>query len=390
MKKSFRVKDGFKSLLVYPWRDAWRFTIEQDGVRKYVTAQKVADIKSRAMDHLAASSTLIWSSISSSRQTFLASVHDMVAPGDESAIIEFLKSRQSSSTVAQAANDFIADMRTRGRSERHVYALVMDIEAFAKVVSCAVSDVTLEALRKFCDDRAGHCGDSRKKQVRATLVQFFRWCRKQGLIANDALTVADRLSSVTSSAGKRVVIDRDVLNQLLTSAPVKHRAWFALGAWAGLRPEEAAPTRTKLRDGMRGISWEDIDFDFNVIRVSAATSKVDRPRIVPLNAALRSILWPLRSTGPVCESSPVEDKTLLKLGKDVFKDGWPADCLRHSYGSYRNAIMRNLPQVAEEMGTSVDMLHRHYHNPQAKKQGVEWFRVPQKFRKNEASHSVPL
>jgi hypothetical protein len=77
----------------------------------------------------------------------------------------------------------------------------------------------------------------------------------------------------------------------------------------------------------------------------------------------------------MCEASPVHDKTLLMLGKKVFGGAWPKDCLRHSYGSYRNAIVRSLPQVAEEMGTSVDMLHRHYHNPRPAEEGEKWFEL---------------
>lgn len=56
-------------------------------------------------------------------------------------------------------------------------------------------------------------------------------------------------------------------------------------------------------------------------------------------------------------------------------DGWPQDALRHTYGSMRNAQIRNLPQVAEEMGTSETMLRRHYHNPKTKEEAVEWFRL---------------
>jgi hypothetical protein len=54
-----------------------------------------------------------------------------------------------------------------------------------------------------------------------------------------------------------------------------------------------------------------------------------------------------------------------------------------------------MPRVAEEMGTSVAMLHRHYHNPQAESLGKEWFgivdqadEVPQKSYKKTVFHSV--
>jgi predicted urease superfamily metal-dependent hydrolase len=63
----------------------------------------------------------------------------------------------------------------------------------------------------------------------------------------------------------------------------------------------------------------------------------------------------------------------VRLGREVFKTGWPQDALRHSYGSYRNAMIRALPQVAEEMGTSENMLKKHYHNPKTKEEGEAWF-----------------
>ena len=36
-------------------------------------------------------------------------------------------------------------------------------------------------------------------------------------------------------------------------------------------------------------------------------------------------------------------------------------------------MIRALPQVAEEMGTSETMLKKHYHNPKTKEEGEAWF-----------------
>jgi hypothetical protein len=151
-----------------------------------------------------------------------------------------------------------------------------------------------------------------------------------------------------------------------------------LGAFGGLRPEEICPGASK-RKGKRGLLREEIDWQFGVIRLPACVSKVNRPRNVPMSAALKAGLeWAgIRSgqSGPACKRNPAVAKELNRLGKEVFKTGWPQDSLRHSYGSYRNAVVRSLEQVAEEMGTSVAMLHRHYHNPKAEAEGVEWFAV---------------
>lgn len=78
-------------------------------------------------------------------------------------------------------------------------------------------------------------------------------------------------------------------------------------------------------------------------------------------------------TGPTTLLNPSQAGELARLGRFVFKSAWPKDSLRHSLGSYRNALVRSLDQVAEEMGTSVAMLHRHYHNSQPQAAGAEWF-----------------
>ena len=147
-----------------------------------------------------------------------------------------------------------------------------------------------------------------------------------------------------------------------------------------MRPQEICPAAEKRR-GKRGLHCEEIDFQFGVIRLPACVSKGGkRARIIPISPALRAgFEWagitPGR-VGAVVSADPVKAGELRRLGREVFgKEGWPQDALRHSYGSYRNAIVRSLEQVAEEMGTSVPMLHRHYHNPKSEAEGVEWFAV---------------
>jgi hypothetical protein len=159
------------------------------------------------------------------------------------------------------------------------------------------------------------------------------------------------------------------------------RAWLVLGAFAGLRPEEVAPPRKKgmSKAAKRGLFAEEIDWEFGVIRVSAETSKVDLPRIVPMTEALRAGLeWAgIRPgmVGPVQARNASEAEETKRLGVAVFGGEWPQDALRHSFGSYRVALVQSLERVAIEMGTSVKMLQTHYHNPQAKEVGEEWFEV---------------
>jgi hypothetical protein len=80
----------------------------------------------------------------------------------------------------------------------------------------------------------------------------------------------------------------------------------------------------------------------------------------------------------VAPTSLAQSRETIRLGKILNTDfdreeGWPHDWLRHTYGTNRNAILRNLAQVAEEMGTSVDMMEEHYHQPIEESAGESYF-----------------
>jgi integrase len=169
-----------------------------------------------------------------------------------------------------------------------------------------------------------------------------------------------------------------VLAFLAAAILPQYRSGIVLQAFCGFRPEEIAPLKRKgTKKSKRGIRREEIDWQYNVIRVPGEVSKTSFPRNVPLLPAAREWLeWAgvhPGHTGPVCDENPVESGETARLGHEVFKTGWPQDALRHSYGSYRNAMIRSLTQVAEEMGTSETMMKQHYHNPKTKEEGEAWF-----------------
>ena len=283
MSKSFRVRHGLASVLVHKTCQGWRFEIAGEK-RRYVTRVKRTEAEDAARRYLIGQDTIVqqWDAVPVERREFLLRVCELVPADAQNDVLGYLTHRCSSATIEQACARFYESMALRGRSKRHVAALRMDLDALVKHCSGAVADVSVDVLREFMASRCQSCGLARSKQVRGTLVQFFRWCRKEGLVSNDTMTAADRLPAISLPAGERRVLSRQELETCLELVPAKHRAWIALGAWAGLRPEEAAPTKTKLADGRRGVAWEDIDWDFGIIRIAAQTAKVNRPRIVPL------------------------------------------------------------------------------------------------------------
>lgn len=216
-----------------------------------------------------------------------------------------------------------------------------------------------------------------EKRGQGNLVAFWGWCVREGLHPKE-VAPADKLPKKSLGQGERRVLEVADLELLLAHIVPEFRAWAVLGAFCGLRPEEIVPKRGKgAKKGKRGIRCEEIDFRFKAIHLPAKASKVGTPRKVPLcDAALEWLAWSGTKegqTGPVCLSNPGEAGETKRLGGLIFGGKWPQDALRHSYDSCRNALIRNLPQVAEEMGTSETMLRRHYHNPRTKEEGESWF-----------------
>jgi integrase len=387
-RKPFKVWLGNTHLTVYPWthpttgKDKWRYCWQARAgdVWRYVTRGTKDEAISAAEKTLASIQTgrINWETLPPRRLAWIERIHEAVSVADEAAVLAFLAGRSKSADVAACVERFIGyKVSSKGKDSAHLRQLKRDLDAMAAAFpGRMVSDIPLDDLSAFLDARTGTAGLERRQGVRRSLVAFWRWCRKDGTAGPDAVTVAERLPSVTVGHGKRRVLTAAELLAIAAEIKPEWRAWVALGAFAGLRPEEVAP---KSDDGKPGLRVEHIDWTFGCIRVPAEVAKNRVPRIIPMTPCLIDWLdWadirPDTTDGPICLVSPSEVRETTRVGKAVFKDaGWPKDALRHSFGSYRNAVLRHLPQVAEEMGTSQAMLAKHYHNPQPTEVGEAWF-----------------
>jgi integrase len=387
-KRKQQVRVGDLRVTIFPWvhpgtkRKGWRFGW-LDGERwRYKTCGVLEDAKVAAEKMLRekAMGGVVWSGLSEGRRRFLSDVARLVRPGDEAEVLAFLESRERSVEVGEAVRRFVAwKVVEAGEETPHLTTVRKALEGMAEsFVGRSVASIEGGELARWWEERGKDCGAKRRKDLRAAAVAFWKWAKREGVVG-DGVTVAERLPTPKVAAGKRVVLSAKELLAVLAEVRREWRAWVVLGAFCGLRPEEICPAVTK-REAKRGLRCEEIDWEFGVVRVAAEVSKVNRPRIVPLCEAGK--VW-LRwagiepgMSGPVCLRNPALWQESLRIAKVVWPDGkWPQDALRHSFGSYRNAVLRNLGQVAEEMGTSETMLHRHYHNPRTKEEGVEWFSV---------------
>jgi len=393
-KRKNRVTHAGRSVTIYRWTHpttgvkAWRYVwTDAEGKRHYVTSSTMEIAETSALNALRQLTTdaTDWLSLPPARLRWLRDVHTATPAHDDDqrAVLEFLRNRSKSGDVAAAVASYLEFKITEaGQETPHLRTVRLCLEGMAtSFPGSNLTDIHAADLAAWWKTRGKDLSAKRRKDIRGTLVSFWKWAQRQGIAGTDPVTVAERLPTPKLGNHDRQILTPDELREILRNVSKEWRAWVILGAFAGLRPEEIAPKKHKIHT-KRGIHCNEIDFQFNVIRLPAAVAKGgSRPRNIPLNAACRAGLeWagiPTDGTasGKIVLRNPSEAQELARLGKLIFGGPWPQDALRHSYGSYRNAQLRNLPQVAEEMGNSVAMLNRHYHNPRTEQEGAEWFSI---------------
>ena len=387
-KKRHRVSKGNMSVTIYRWTHPgtgarrWRFGWQNAGQWRYKTCQTLEGAEAEAekvIDDMAAG-CLVMASLPSARQRWLAAVHEAARGDDEAAVLDFLRARHGSAMAAEVAARYIAHKTAEeGERTRHLVHVEREIAAMGEHFKGRhMSDIGADELAAWWTERTAGKARKTAKDTRGHMVALWRWAAEAGYVSAGP-SPADKLPRYRLETGERRILTPAELRAVMDAIRPEFRAWAVLGAFAGMRPDEIAPPQKAgmSRARKRGLRCEEIDWEFRCIRVAAEVSKVGNHRIVPLtDACAAGLQWAgvtAGMSGPVCARNPAECGETKRIGAAVFGGQWPKDSLRHSFGSYRNAVLRNLPQVAEEMGTSVAMLHRHYHNPQPAEIGAQWF-----------------
>lgn len=221
-------------------------------------------------------------------------------------------------------------------------------------------------LSKFCDALADPPIDS------VTVQDVERWLSRPDWSPGTKATGLNRLSALFSFAVRRGLIPSNPIDridriklertppQILSPEQARNMLVFVrnqipsllphvvIGMFAGVRPAEISK-----------LTFSDVDFDRRIIRVDAASSKVRRRRLIEVEPVAFEWLAGFRGvTGPI---NPKQTRRKLRrLRKLMGWHKWPKDILRHSYGSYAMAKYRDAAKVADWMGNSVGVLHRHY------------------------------
>lgn len=308
----------------------------------------------------------------------LAEARRALPPGTRllDAILDYAKRHPANAPkipVPEAVAALLEDRLNAKASTAYLAKLKSHLNRFAAAFGCTLASLTAptvaEWLRSLASGRdrlsnrtvANHAG---------SVVTLFRFARARGWIGRD---LADEIAEIPLGKAEAVeevgTFNASEIRRVLETAPDDIRASLALGAFAGLRTEE-----------IHRLDWKDVRLAERVVVVTAGKAKTRSRRVVPITDNLALWLAPLRLLeGPV-DPSPTSKATTHRWRRIAEKVDvlWKHNALRHSFISYRLAVVQNPAQVAFESGNSPAMIHRHYKALVTEAQGREWFTIEPK------------
>lgn len=262
--------------------------------------------------------------------------------------IDHLKVTRRSVTVSALIVEYSAAKKQKGNKERSLKDISYRLKTFEKTFGARnVATVTTAEI----DDWLTSLGLSGQSQnnYRAVARAFFEYAVKRDyakmnpVVKIDKVRVDDKPAAIFTPAQ---------LAKLLNAATVETLPALVIGAFAGLRQAE-----------IFRLEWKEIDLARGFIEVTARKSKTAQRRLVTIQPNLSAWLQPY-SGGKGLVWPFTESQWRIQLDAVRAAAGlamWPANGLRHSFGSYHLAKFSNANALALEMGhTTTKLIFSNY------------------------------
>ena len=259
--------------------------------------------------------------------------------------VKHLEATQRSAKVSHALDELIENREGSGASERYCHDLRLRIGRFSRDFGDrSISTIDTPEIDDWLTGL--NLAPVTRNTFRRDLRTLFSFCVTRGYCLDNPVARTRKAKEVDGDIG---ILSVDETARLLEAADNASRPYFAIGAFAGLRPAE-----------LQRLHWGEIHWGSKLIEVKAAKSKTARRRFIKLRPNLEKWLRPYRKNhGPVCPTGL--RKLELETRQRAKMTDWPANALRHSFASYHLAHFKNAAELALEMGhTNQQMIFDHY------------------------------
>jgi integrase len=261
-------------------------------------------------------------------------------------------------------------------SEKYLYELERKLNAFAERFKEPIGYVTGKEINDWIHGLDVE-GRTKNNYLQAVKV-LFEFARKQHYVTRDC-AVFDEVEAAAETDFEIEIFKPQEMRKLLRKCPAPLLPVLAIGAFAGLRTAE-----------IERLDWSEVNLKTGFIEVKARKAKTRARRLVPITKNLADALRTIpERTGKVW---PHSAPYLFELQRDAAKTAgvkWRHNALRHSFISYRLAMLQNVDQVALEAGNSPQMIFEHYRELVTPHQAKFWFAL-RPAKKPKDNKIVPL
>ena len=191
---------------------------------------------------------------------------------------------------------------------------------------------------------------------------LFSFAKGQNYLPDEKTTAVEQVQLVRVKFDDVVIFTPEEMTKLLHNAPPELVPILAIGAFSGIRMAE-----------LNRLDWKAVDLDRKIIEVRAGQAKTASRRVIPISDYLAAWLTPLERKGKIVRAKELQ--THVPALARALKIEWPRNVLRHSFISYRIAVVQSADQVALEAGNSPSIIFKYYRELTTPDQANKWFAI---------------
>ncbi|OJV22946.1 MAG: hypothetical protein BGO12_02585 [Verrucomicrobia bacterium 61-8] len=281
------------------------------------------------------------------------------------------KARLPSIKFGDLVKLFLENIEEQKKSRRYRLDMQARLNKAKETFSGNVADLHATDINLWLKEMK-HTSGRTKNNYRSSLATLLSYAREEGYLPRGVQTEAEFSKRYDGKGGEIGIYTPEKLHTLLFKIEPRLTPFVAIGAFAGLRTAEIVR-----------LEWTEVRFGQKVIEIKASKSKTASRRLAPILPVLAEWLAPMRKeSGRVLVG--VHDEfaiaTQFKKAVDAITDkmGKPLvkivhNGLRHSFITYRMAILKNAAEVALEAGNSPRMIFEHYRELATGEEAKDWF-----------------
>jgi integrase len=271
------------------------------------------------------------------------------------------RKKMTEKRVGEIVDELLKAKENAGLSDRYIETLRTHLLRFANSFQTNIGSVNTGAIALWLDSLK--VGPRSRNNVRQAVVTLFNFARRRGYLPKGETTEAADVETVRDHGGEIAILTPAQLTRLVRKSKPDYQLYFVLAAFTGIRSAE-----------LLRLEWNEINFEKGHIEVKARKAKTATRRLVPIQPNLAQWLAPYRGRkGKLFQSRRTADSA-IKFAKRL-DIPWKANCLRHSYATYRLSTVPDAGRVALEMGNSPAKLFTNYRELDRENHAPEWFAI---------------